>query len=254
MAKNTNFNAMRDILLMTQSTTVNNEADVPAPDPAQKPAAKEEQKVHTKESQVKEKPEEPVKAPKIEEEKVTEAPVQDSAQTIATEEQPKEEKHTESQSVQDEVIPSKESKEEENLAIQKTDESKLAEQSQAKGEFYLMPSSLAGRNDLIQCGFVISRKNRFFLKKAAIQNGVNLNTIIATVLNDQYNISTVLSDDQVMKIEDEYYYSQRTNVKMTFIIPKFLKDFLNITAAECGLKISTMVNYFINLKREEMES
>lgn len=251
MAKNTNFNAMRDILLMTQSTTVNNEAAVPAPDPAQKPAAKEEPVKAPKIEE--EKPEEPVKAPKIEEEKVTEAPVQDSAQTIATEDQPEEVKPEESQSVQDEVIFSKETEEEENLAIQKTDESKLAKQPQAKGEFYLMPSSLAGRNDLIQCGFVISRKNRFFLKKAAIQNGVNLNTILSTVLNDQYNISTVLSDDQVMKIEDEYYYSQRTNVKMTFIIPKFLKDFLNITAAECGLKISTMVNYFINLKREEME-
>lgn len=277
MAKNAKFNPMRDIMLMSQDKTINSEPasvsePVPAldsahalasePAPASAPAPAPEFKAEAKE---------------VVNPKPTSAPTQtpESASEPASESAPAPEhapvpevklaEATLEPSPESTVSPQKIAKNDTNPAeVSKTDtETALVQQNELKpaanssnlfSEFYMVPSSLNGEEELVQCGFVLSRKNRFFIKKMAIQNGVNLNTILATLLKEQYDVSAPISDEQVMNIEDAYYISQRTNVKMTFIVPKVLKDFLNLTSAEYGLKISTLLNHYVNLKREEYDA
>ena len=273
MAKNTNFNPMRDLVLMTQATTINNEIkkqEDPAKEPATKmpteepveeePVIKElVEKTETKVPEVRaeetstkvlEEPAVEEFTPKIKESESALNHVQEQNIALRSESITQVAEHEVISEPKSEVIPASGENNEEKLAPRIEDGYNSLT---TKSEFLMIPSSLAGRNDLIQCGFVISRKNRFYLKKTAVQNEVNLNTVISTILNDQYDIGSTLTEDEVMKIEDDYYHSQRTNVKMTFVIPKFLRDFLKISAAESGLKISTMLNYFITIEREAAE-
>lgn len=102
-----------------------------------------------------------------------------------------------------------------------------------------------------QCGLTMSRANKTFLKRAAIRNQTSINRLTAEILDAQYQVESIITDEQLDKIEEKYYEAQRTNEKVTVVIPKYLKEFLDTTAQEYGLKNAVLFSYYMDEYRSK---
>lgn len=99
-------------------------------------------------------------------------------------------------------------------------------------------------------GTSISRLNKLFLKRTALKNGSNMNETMIAIIEEQHAANPTFTDEELIAIEDKYTAVQKTNVKMLFIIPKYLKDFIDNKSAELGISRAVLQNHFLNEKRE----
>lgn len=98
-------------------------------------------------------------------------------------------------------------------------------------------------------GSSLTPENAFYIQKRAIQENTNIPIIIADILDKYYRENHQFTDAEAMKIIADYNAERRTCAKKTFVIPKYLKDFLNRQAKEAGLKIVILLNYYITSER-----
>lgn len=98
-------------------------------------------------------------------------------------------------------------------------------------------------------GSSLTPENAFYIQKRAIQENTNIPIIIADILDKYYHENHQFTDAEAMKIIADYNAERRTCAKKTFVIPKYLKDFLNRQAKEAGLKIVILLNYYITCER-----
>lgn len=108
-------------------------------------------------------------------------------------------------------------------------------------------------SDLIQCGTTVSKQNRFFIKKMAVQKGINVNTVVAKIFEKEMKLEQTWdpTDEDAMRMEDDYKMCRSTASKMTFIIPKQIKNHIDQTSLNIGIKMGIYFNYVFSKFRTE---
>lgn len=106
----------------------------------------------------------------------------------------------------------------------------------------LTPSEL----ELVGCGTTLPKSVIRFLQRRALQQEMSAQGLLAEIIKDHYEHEKLLDDETIDKIIDDYNSKMKTNERKSFMLPRYLKDYLNEKTKEYGIKINVLLFYYIN--------
>lgn len=170
------------------------------------------------------------------------------------------EKHTTEQKIEETPVP-KNTEENPEREVKTTEESNEKTENQEAFDLadlkfelpedydakYMLANSSLSYDDLklCTCGGVISKDKLRKLERYATRSGKGRDSVLTQILLNNYESETLLDDDQIDAIIDDYQAAIKSNTRITFRTRTFLKKFLNDHAQEYGINIGVLFRYYI---------